>query len=54
MRGYYNDDEGTAKAFRGGWFHSGDLAVRQPDGAIELRDRQKNIIISGGENLSPI
>ena len=54
MRGYYNDDEGTAKAFRGGWFHSGDLAVRQPDGAIELRDRQKNIIISGGENISTI
>ena len=54
MRGYYNDEEGTAKAFRGGWFHSGDLAVRHPDGAIELRDRQKDIIISGGENISTI
>jgi fatty-acyl-CoA synthase len=54
MRGYYNDEEGTAKAFRGGWFHSGDLAVRHPDGSIELRDRQKDIIISGGENISTI
>ena len=54
MRGYYNDEEGTARAFRGGWFHSGDLAVRHPDGAIELRDRAKDIIISGGENISTI
>jgi fatty-acyl-CoA synthase len=55
MRGYYRDEAGTAQAFRGGWFHSGDLAVRHPDGAIELRDRQKDIIIiSGGENISTI
>ncbi len=54
MAGYYNDPEATAQAFRGGWFHSGDLAVWHPDGYIELRDRQKDIIISGGENISTI
>jgi fatty-acyl-CoA synthase len=54
MKGYYNDQEATEKAFRGGWFHSGDLAVMHPDGYIELRDRQKDIIISGGENISTI
>jgi fatty-acyl-CoA synthase len=54
MKGYYNDPEATAKAFAGGWFHSGDLAVMHPDGYIELRDRQKDIIISGGENISTI
>ena len=54
MSGYYNDPEATAKAFRGGWFHSGDLAVWHPDGYIELRDRAKDIIISGGENISTI
>jgi fatty-acyl-CoA synthase len=54
MKGYYNDLEATARAFRGGWFHSGDLAVMHPDGYIELRDRQKDIIISGGENISTI
>jgi fatty-acyl-CoA synthase len=54
MKGYYNDPEATANAFRGGWFHSGDLAVMHPDGYIELRDRQKDIIISGGENISTI
>jgi fatty-acyl-CoA synthase len=53
-KGYYNDPAATAEAFRGGWFHSGDLAVMHPDGAIELRDRQKDIIISGGENVSTI
>ena len=52
MTGYYNDAEATAKAFAGGWFHSGDLAVWHPDGYIELRDRAKDIIISGGENIS--
>jgi fatty-acyl-CoA synthase len=52
MRGYYNDPEATEKAFAGGWFHSGDLAVWHPDGYIELRDRSKDIIISGGENIS--
>jgi fatty-acyl-CoA synthase len=54
MKGYYNDPEATAKAFAGGWFHSGDLAVMHPDGYIELRDRKKDIIISGGENISTI
>ncbi len=52
MTGYYNDPEATAKAFAGGWFHSGDLAVRHPDGYIDLRDRAKDVIISGGENIS--
>jgi fatty-acyl-CoA synthase len=54
MSGYYNDPEATSTAFRGGWFHSGDLAVWHPDGYIELRDRAKDIIISGGENISTI
>ena len=54
MKGYYNDPEATAEAFRGGWFHSGDIAVMHPDGYIELRDRSKDIIISGGENISSI
>jgi fatty-acyl-CoA synthase len=54
MKGYYNDPEATAHAFRGGWFHSGDLGVMHPDGYIELRDREKDIIISGGENISTI
>lgn len=54
MTGYYNDPEGTAKAFSGGWFHSGDLAVMHPDGYIEVRDRIKDIIITGGENVSSI
>lgn len=54
MKGYYRDNEATARAFAGGWFHSGDLAVVHPDGYIELRDRKKDIIISGGENISTI
>ncbi len=54
MKGYYNDPAATAEAFRGGWFHSGDLAVMHPDGYIELRDRKKDIIVSGGENISTI
>src|SRR6266511_4266926 len=54
MKGYYNQPEATADAFRGGWFHSGDLGVWHPDGYIELRDRKKDIIISGGENISTI
>jgi len=52
MRGYYNDAAATAKAFKGGWFHSGDIAVRHPDGYIEIMDREKDVIISGGENIS--
>ena len=54
MAGYYEDPEATGKAFRGGWFHSGDVGVMHPDGYIELRDRSKDIIISGGENISTI
>src|SRR4029450_6190054 len=54
MAGYYRDPEATARAFRGGWFHSGDMAVMHPDGYIEIRDRSKDIIISGGENISSI
>jgi fatty-acyl-CoA synthase len=54
MRGYFNDPEATAQAFRGGWFHSGDAAVVHPDGYVEIRDRFKDVIISGGENISSI
>ncbi len=54
MKGYLKDPEATAKAFAGGWFHTGDLAVKYPDGYIQLRDRSKDIIISGGENISSI
>jgi fatty-acyl-CoA synthase len=54
MLGYYNNPEATAKCFEGGWFHSGDLAVMHGDGYIELRDRAKDIVISGGENISSI
>ncbi len=52
MSGYFNDPAATSEAFRGGWFHSGDMGVRHPDGYIELRDRSKDVIISGGENIS--
>jgi fatty-acyl-CoA synthase len=54
MLGYYKNPEATAAAFQGGWFHSGDLAVMHPDGYIEIRDRKKDIVISGGENISSI
>ncbi len=54
MAGYYRDPEATAQAFHGGWFHSGDLGVMHPDGYIELRDRIKDIVISGGENISTV
>jgi fatty-acyl-CoA synthase len=54
MSGYFQDPGATAAAFRDGWFHSGDLAVWHPDGNIELRDRGKDIIVSGGENISSI
>lgn len=54
MKGYYEQPDATAEAFRGGWFHSGDLAIVHADGYIELRDRSKDIIISGGENISTI
>jgi fatty-acyl-CoA synthase len=52
MSGYFQQPDATEKAFEGGWFHSGDLAVWHPDGYIELKDRAKDIIISGGENIS--
>ena len=54
MAGYYNDPEATAKAIRKGWFYSGDAAVVHPDGYIEIRDRWKDVIISGGENISSV
>ena len=54
MKGYLKDPDATAKAFAGGWFHTGDLAVTYPDGYIQLKDRSKDIIISGGENISSI
>jgi fatty-acyl-CoA synthase len=54
MLGYYDNPAATAEAFAGGWFHSGDLAVVHPDGYIEVRDRAKDIVISGGENISSV
>jgi len=54
MKGYLTNPDATAKAFAGGWFHTGDLAVMQPDGYVKIRDRSKDIIISGGENISSI
>lgn len=54
MQGYYRDPEATANAFAGGWFHSGDLGVMHHDGYVELRDRAKDVIISGGENISTV
>jgi fatty-acyl-CoA synthase len=53
-KGYYNNPHATAQAFEGGWFHSGDIGVMHPDGYLELRDRAKDVIISGGENISTI
>jgi fatty-acyl-CoA synthase len=54
MKGYLSNPEATAQAFAGGWFHTGDLAVIEPDGYIKIKDRSKDIIISGGENISSI
>ena len=54
MTGYFRDQEATDKAFAGGWFHSGDLAVWHEDGYVEIRDRAKDVVISGGENISTI
>ncbi|MCG6112709.1 MAG: acyl-CoA synthetase [Paracoccus sp.] len=54
MKGYFRNPAATAEAFRGGWFHSGDLGVIHPDGYVQLKDRSKDIIISGGENISSI
>jgi fatty-acyl-CoA synthase len=52
--GYFKNPEATAKAFGGGWFHTGDLAVVHPDGYIQITDRSKDVIISGGENISSV
>ncbi len=54
MKGYLKNEKATEEAFAGGWFHSGDLGVMHPDGYIQLKDRSKDIIISGGENISSI
>src|SRR5207245_4614474 len=54
MLGYLKDRTATDAAFEGGWFHTGDLAVQHPDGYMEIKDRAKDIIISGGENISSI
>jgi fatty-acyl-CoA synthase len=54
MKGYLKNAKATQEAFAGGWFHSGDLGVLHPDGYIQLKDRSKDIIISGGENISSI
>jgi len=54
MAGYYNDPEATDKAMGDGWFHTGDAAVVHPDGYVEIRDRIKDVIISGGENISSV
>ena len=54
MKGYYKDPEATAEAMRGGWFHTGDAAAVHPDGYTEIRDRIKDVIISGGENISSV
>ena len=54
MKGYLKNERATEEAFEGGWFHTGDLAVMSPDGYVRIRDRSKDIIISGGENISSI
>ena len=54
MKGYLKNPAATAKAFAGGWFHTGDLAVMQPDGYVKIKDRSKDVIISGGENISSL
>ena len=54
LKGYYNDPEATSKAIKDGWFHTGDAAVVHPDGYAEIRDRIKDVIISGGENISSV
>jgi fatty-acyl-CoA synthase len=54
MKGYLKNEEATQEAFAGGWFHTGDLAVAYPDGYVKIRDRSKDVIISGGENISSI
>src|SRR5258708_37753161 len=53
-KGYLKNPKATQEAFRGGWFPSGDLAVMQPDGYVKIKDRSKDVIISGGENISSL
>lgn len=54
MKGYLKNPQATAESLRGGWFHTGDLAVMHPDGYVKIKDRSKGIIISGGENISSV
>jgi fatty-acyl-CoA synthase len=54
MKGYLDNEEETEESFKGGWYHSGDLAVWHPDGYVEIKDRDKDVIISGGENISGV
>jgi fatty-acyl-CoA synthase len=54
MKGYLRNEEATAAAFRGGWYHTGDLGVWHADGYVEIKDRSKDVIISGGENISSL
>lgn len=54
MKGYYKDEHATSNAFKGGWFHTGDVGVIHPDGYLEIKDRSKDVIISGGENISSV
>jgi fatty-acyl-CoA synthase len=54
MKGYLKNPKATGESFAGGWFHSGDLAVMQPDGYVKIKDRSKDVIISGGENISSL
>ena len=54
MKGYFKNPQATVEAFDGGWFHTGDLAVMQPDGYLKIQDRSKDVIISGGENISSL
>jgi fatty-acyl-CoA synthase len=54
MKGYFDDQDATDQAFRDGWFHSGDLGVMQPDRYVQLLDRAKDVVVSGGENISTV
>ncbi len=54
MKGYYKNEDATKEVMKDGWFHSGDLAVIHPNGYIQVKDRSKDIIISGGENISSV
>src|SRR5436189_3032599 len=54
MKGYFQDDEATERVMSDGWFHTGDAAVIHPDGYVDIRDRLKDVIVSGGENISSV